>query len=202
MYIYSTCTCTFTAMNKPLRLYSSKAIYCTCRSHNCSVLPGLLKSQGEIVLHPADEGQKLETAVQGLHLLSFGTAHMHIHMCDCVWVSVCVCVCVCMCVCMYTFWRSKTTTVYKHGDLYIEPHTMCTCIYTIFSSKEKEMYTTLHWLAVLIISLSLSGHKVLGPSVMCRPNYITLSTPFPTSQARDQEHDISLPSHKCCMATH
>ena len=32
--------------------------------------------QGEIMLHPADEGQKPETAVQGLHLLSFGTANL------------------------------------------------------------------------------------------------------------------------------
>ena len=46
--------------------------------------------QGEIVLHPADEGQKPETAVQGLHLLSFGTVHLsfhvyiHVRMCTCV----------------------------------------------------------------------------------------------------------------------
>ena len=32
--------------------------------------------QGEIVLHPADEGQKPKTAIQGLHLLSFGTVHL------------------------------------------------------------------------------------------------------------------------------
>ena len=32
------------------------------------------------MLHPADdEGQKPETVVQGLHLLSFGTAHSMLH---------------------------------------------------------------------------------------------------------------------------
>ena len=36
---------------------------------------------GKIVLHPADGGQKPETIVQGLYLLSFGTAHLifHVH---------------------------------------------------------------------------------------------------------------------------
>ena len=33
--------------------------------------------QGEIVLHPAEQGQKArETVVQGLHFLSFRTAHL------------------------------------------------------------------------------------------------------------------------------
>ena len=31
------------------------------------------------MLNPADEGQKPETAVQGWHLLSFGTAHLIFH---------------------------------------------------------------------------------------------------------------------------
>ena len=31
------------------------------------------------MLHPTDEGQKPETAVQGLHLLSFRTAHLIFH---------------------------------------------------------------------------------------------------------------------------
>ena len=34
---------------------------------------------GEIVLDHADEGQKPEIAVQGLHLLSFGTALVLVH---------------------------------------------------------------------------------------------------------------------------
>ena len=40
---------------------------------------GLQQCQGEIMLHPGDEGQKPKTVVLGLHLLSFGTAHLIFH---------------------------------------------------------------------------------------------------------------------------
>ena len=50
------------------------------------------------MLYPADEGQKPETVVQGLHLLSFGTEHllfsficictyMYVHVCCYVWMD-------------------------------------------------------------------------------------------------------------------
>ena len=38
------------------------------------------------MLHPADEGQKPETAVQGLHLLSFSTVHLIFHVRTCTFV--------------------------------------------------------------------------------------------------------------------
>ena len=50
--------------------------------------------QGEIMLQPVDEGQNPpETAVQGLHLLSFGTAKsldffMYMYMCTCIYTHV------------------------------------------------------------------------------------------------------------------
>ena len=48
----------------------------------------------ERLLHPADEGQKPVTAVQGLHLLSFGTAYMifyvHVHLHTCIYCTLCI----------------------------------------------------------------------------------------------------------------
>ena len=88
-----------------------------------------------MVLHPADEGQKPETAVQGLHL-SFGTVHLIVYNYN--YVDVCWTVVPCTCVASHCVQTIITSLFGAHVHCL---YWLYTCMSRIPSTQYSTIYT-------------------------------------------------------------